>query len=105
MKEARKMTSKKKVITPEKHLLKPQKVTCEDCRFIREENTDGDESYICLAHARRSIDPREEKECQRFLENAVDQKKDFIEFKQTNKENIEVFDTKKLYDLMTGKEE
>jgi len=92
----------KKVLPHENHLLKFEKVSCEDCRFIQEENIDGEKCHICLALARRRINPREKKECQRFLKKVVERKID-VEIEKTISDTNDFFDIKDLYKLMSGK--
>jgi hypothetical protein len=98
-----KLVSREAVKPPEKCMPVLEEVSCEDCRFMREENTDGEEGYICLAHARRGINPRDRRECRRFL-SAVERKMDFKEFGDTIEESDDYFDTKHLNNLMSGKD-
>ena len=97
------MVSKETVKPPERHMPVPEEVSCEDCRFMREEDTDGGEGYVCLARARRGVNPRERRECRRFL-SAVERKMDFKEFGDTVGEVNDYFDTKHLNNLMSGKD-
>jgi len=89
----------KKVTTLEDQLFKLETVSCEDCRFMREDNEEG---YICLAHARRRIEPKGKKECQRFLKNALNQKITPIRLDPPIREKSDIFDTKPLYELISG---
>jgi len=81
----------KKVTTPEDQIFKLETVSCEDCRFLREENKKGEESYICLAHARRKID-----------KNTLNQQIYTIKLDPPIREKADIFDTKPLYELISG---
>ena len=94
---------KKRASKAKNRLLSFEKVSCGDCRFIREDDLEGEEGHICLALARRRIDPREKKECQRFLKKAVKRKTD-VEIEKTIRDTDDVFDLKNLYKLMSGED-
>lgn len=96
------MIFRKKASTLEYQIFKLETVSCEDCRFMREETEKG-EGYICLAHARSRIDPKEKKECQRFLKNMPSQKITPVRLDPPVREKSDAFDIKPLYDLISGK--
>ena len=97
------MVSREAVEPPERRVPVPEEVSCEDCRFMRVEDKDGVEVCICLARARRGVNPRERRECRRFL-SAVERKMDPEEFGDTVGEIDDYFDTKHLNNLISGKD-
>lgn len=96
------MIFRKTAMALEYQIFKLETVSCEDCRFLRKETENG-EGCICLAHARRRIDPKGKKECQRFLKNMPNQKITPIRLDPPIREKSDVFDTKPLYELLNGK--
>lgn len=92
----------KTATTPEYGIFKLETVSCEDCRFLREDAEKG-EGYICLAHAHRSIDPKGEKECQRFLKKTQKRRVTSVKLDPPIRERDDAFDTKPLYELISGK--
>ena len=97
------MVFRKTVTTPVNQMFKLETVSCEDCRFMREENKEG--RYVCLAQARRRVHTKGKKECQRFQRNTPSQQTDFVEPKDPVRENTDFFDTRPLYELISGKAE
>lgn len=95
--------NKKRASKPKNLLRSFEKVSCEDCRFMRRESSGGEEGYICLARVRRRIDPGKKKECQRFLKKNVERKRD-VEIEKTISDTDDIFDMKHLYELMSGKD-
>ena len=80
-----------------------REVTCDDCRFLEEEKEYGESVYLCLAKARRRINPREKKTCRRFFKKSDDPEKGFIEHQDLKNERSNYFDLAPLYSLMSGR--
>jgi len=77
-------------------------VTCDDCRFLAEEEEEHGESvYLCLAKARRRIDPMEKKTCRRFFKKSDDEEKGLFEHRDLKSESSNYFNLAPLYCLMT----
>jgi len=77
-------------------------VTCDDCRFLGEEEEHGESVYLCLAKARRRIDPREKKTCRRFFKKSDDEEKDLFEYRDLKGDRSNYFDLAPLYSLVSG---
>lgn len=95
------MVTGKTATTLEYGIFKLETVSCGDCRFLREDTEKG-EGYICLAHAHRSIDPKGEKECQRFLKKTHKRRVTPVKLESPIRGKDDVFDTKPLYELISG---
>jgi hypothetical protein len=80
-----------------------KEVSCDDCRFLEVEEENGEKVYLCLAKARRRIDPRVKKMCQRFLPKSDDGEKGLIEHRDLKSEFSNYFDLTPLYRLMSGR--